>query len=163
MVVETMRLPTVQEVLSASSLPLLYGAEEFYRQAARLVEPLSWSQVHEIGGPDLTNLTARLRQAYNALQAEGVPAYLRLAAVRAAPYDANSRITTGYSSLDMLILATQVVDALPKFDGRRPTNEACREIATQAGVRLDRATVRRLVDFGILAVMPNVEEDHREH
>jgi hypothetical protein len=60
----------------------------------------------------------------------------------------------------MLVLPTPLAEALSRFDGRRPTDQACAEIASEAGIMLDRATVRQLVDFGVLLAMPAVNEAH---
>jgi hypothetical protein len=132
--------------------------QDFYRESARLVRPLTWTQVREIGGPELALVTGHLRARNGALQSEEVPAHLRLGAVRTIARDQSTCALTGYSATDMLVLPTSLADALSCFDGRRPTDQACSEIASEAGISLDRATVRQLVAFGVLLAMPTVNE-----
>jgi hypothetical protein len=134
--------------------------EEFYREAARLVESLTWTQVREIGGPELALVAGQLRAAYGALQTDDVPSHLRLGAVNTVELDDGRVVCTGYNSNDMLRLPKRLADALERFDGRRPTLQVTEEIASQVEPHFDQAAVRRLVDFGILSAMPAAGE-HR--
>jgi hypothetical protein len=131
--------------------------EAFYQESARLVQPLTWSQVREIGGPELALVVGHLRAAYGAMQADEVPGYLRLGAVGSAAQVGGNAALTGYNPNDMLLLPTRLADLLDRFDGRRPTDEVRAEIASQLETSLDRATLRRLVDFGVLVAMPAPE------
>jgi hypothetical protein len=134
---------------------------EFYRQSARLVEPLTWSQVRVIGGPELALVAGQLRAAYGGMQGDEVPAYLRLGAVGSVARDDGNSALTGYNSNDMLLLPKPMADALDRFDGRRPTDQVSAEIASRTGVSLDPAMVRRLIDFGVLVAVPTAEENGR--
>ena len=133
-------------------------AAEFYLESARLVEPLGWTKVREIGGPELALVVGKLRAAFWAIQADEVPGYLRLGAVGSIGRDDGSAALTGYSSNDMLLLPKPLADALERFDGRRLTDRVSTEIGSQVGSSLDRATVRRLVDFGVLVPVHTVGE-----
>lgn len=124
-------------------------AQEFYRASARLVEPLSWNQVSEIGGPELSLLAGQLRAAFGALQANDVPDYLRLVATGSMSPQEGNRALIGYSTLDLPILQSSVADALPLFDGRRPTDQVCTEV--DGNTPLDHTMIRRLIDFEVLA------------
>jgi hypothetical protein len=134
--------------------------DEFYREAARLVEPLTWAQVRDVGGAELAVLAAQLRTAYGAVKDTEIPARLRLGVVPTADLD-DGRVATGYNSNDMLRLSTALVEALEGFDGRRPTDEVRERIASQVDGHFDHAAVRRLVDFGILLPTTRVEA-HRQ-
>jgi hypothetical protein len=129
-------------------------AQEFYRETARLVEPLTWSQVREIGGMELALIAGQLRAAYGAVRAGEVPSHLRLGAVNTVERDGGTVALTGYNTNDMLLLPKPLADSLERFDGRRPTAQVCAEIASQGESQFDQTAVRRLVDFGILVAMP---------
>jgi hypothetical protein len=135
--------------------------QEFYREAVRLVEPLTWTQVREIGGPELALVAGQLRAAYGAMQADGVPSRLRLGVVNTVEGDDGKVAITGYNPNDMLPLPKPLAHALERFNGRRPTAQVCEEIADQVGAPLDRDTARRLVDFGVLEAMPLSGENGR--
>jgi hypothetical protein len=126
----------------------------FYRESARLVDPLTWTQIREIGGPELTLVVGHLRAAYGAVQTDEVPEYLRLGAVGSGPRDDSTTVLTGYNPNDMLLLPKPLADALEQFDGRRLTDRVSAEIGSQVGTSLDRATMRRLVDFDVLVPVP---------
>jgi hypothetical protein len=130
----------------------------FYRESARLVNPLTWMQVREIGGPELALGAGQLRAIYGALQADELPSHLRLASVGRVEHEDGHVALIGYQRNDMLLLPRALADALERFDGRKPTAQVCDEITWQAGTELDRAAVRRLVDFGVLVQMPVSEE-----
>jgi hypothetical protein len=130
--------------------------QEFYRESARLVEPLDWTKVRQIGGPELALVAGQLREAYAAMQTDEVPEYLRLSAVGLIARDDRNAAVTGYNPNDMLVLPKPLADALEHFDGRRPTDRVSNELGSQVESSLDRVTVRRLVDFGVLLPMPGV-------
>lgn len=129
-------------------------AGEFYRESARLVCPLPWIQVREIGGPELVLLAGRLRGAFDPTRLDELPKYLRLGAVARVPRSDDTCAVTGYSSSDMLILPNGIAGALSRFNGDCPTERVCTEIAEDLGLFLDQDTVRKLVDFGVLQTMP---------
>jgi hypothetical protein len=135
--------------------------KEFYRESARLVEPLTWSQVREIGGTELAVVAGQLRAAYGTVQADEVPSHLRLGAVNTVERDDGNVAFTGYNPNDMVLLPKRLADALDRFDGRRPTVQVCEEIASHVEARFDQVAVRRLVDFGILVAMPVAVENGR--
>jgi hypothetical protein len=126
---------------------------EFYRESARLVEALTWMEVRKIGGPELALVAGQLRAAYGALQADGVPRYLRLGPVGTIARDSGDVALTGYNPNDLVVLSSSLAEALHLFDGRQPTDEVCEQIATR-GVPLDRVALSRLVDFGVLHEAP---------
>jgi hypothetical protein len=134
---------------------------EFYRESARLVESLTWRQVREIGGPELALVVGQLRAAYEATQTDEVPGHLRLGAVGGIARDDGNAALRGYNPNDMVLLPKSLADALERFDGRRQTDNVSAEIGKQVGISLDRAVVRRLIDFGVLATVPSSGEDER--
>jgi hypothetical protein len=58
------------------------------------------------------------------------------------------RVVT-YSAYDPLEMPKALADVLPRFDGR-PPNRVLREIAAEAGLKINEAVLRKLVDFGVL-------------
>jgi hypothetical protein len=135
--------------------------DEFYRESARLVEPLTWMEVREIGGAEVSLVAGQLRAAYGALQTEDAPRYLRLGPVGTVARDNGDVALTGYSPNDLVVLSSSLAEALHFFDGRRPTDEVCEQIVSR-GIPLDRATLRRLVDFGVLQVAPTANSGRNQ-
>jgi hypothetical protein len=125
--------------------------EQFYVGAADLVSTLSWDRIAGLGDVDMRGHVRRLQVAYAALQQTALPPRLRLAPIGRLEVDANTTVVSGYSANDMLRLPRQLAGALDYFDGRRETDEAVRAIAAATGQALDVATLRRLVDFHVLA------------
>ena len=134
---------------------------EFYRESARLVESLTWTQVRKICGPELALVVGQLHAAYGAMQTDEVTRYLRLGAVGSVARDDGNAAFTGYNPNDMVLLPKPLADALERFDGRRLTDQVRAEIGSEVGTSLDRATVRRLIEFGVLIAMRTPEENGR--
>lgn len=131
-------------------------AADFYIEASRLVDALSWNQVAEIAGPDVVLQCRLLRQAYASLNSAEIPERLRLGAIGTLAYDGETTAVSGYSMKDMLILPTAVVRALTRFDGDHATSELLCEMAAEGTPLIDASLLRRLVDFEVLAEMPQV-------
>lgn len=122
---------------------------EFYRECARLVAPLTWSDVVRISGAEL-GIFARLTQAaYQRLISDAVPEHPVTALVQITPRGPNvSRLAT-YSGMDLLNVPPVVATMLPYFDGR-PTATALADIRQHLGVVVQPSLVRKLTDFGVL-------------
>jgi hypothetical protein len=135
------------------------GPSEFYRAAAKLVKALAWSQVQEIGGPELALVLGRLRAAYGALQSVELPDRLRLGPIATACRSDGNVALTGYNPSDMLIVSPSLAAALHAFDGRRQTSDVCQTVGERGSLTLDRTTVARLVDFGVLQPVPTPQTD----
>ena len=123
---------------------------EFYRASAKLVNSLAWTDLSDIGGPELALAAGQLRAAYAGFRSEGVPAYLRLGTPSSFPSAGGQRAVSGYSPYDMPILPEATVRALGRFDGRRATQEVCEELSAELGAPFDESAVLRLADFGVL-------------
>lgn len=127
-----------------------HHAAAYYREAATLVDELTWPEVQTIAGPDLEPLLHEVRAAYAAIQTEApaapalVPGLVRIS--RRGP--TTTRVVT-YSDSDAIDLPSDLVALLPRFDGR-PTALVLAEIARD-GIVLTPALVARLVDFAVLA------------
>jgi hypothetical protein len=121
--------------------------DEFFRRAAELVEPLSWSELHARIGPAVDDAVQDLLAAYAALTA-GLPDRLQLGTIRVSHRDdERSRIVT-YLDTDALELPTALLDLLPRFDGR-PTGDVLAELRA-LGVEVSPALLHLLVDFELL-------------
>jgi hypothetical protein len=127
-----------------------WGRErEFYLEAARLIEPLTWEEVATICGPETAIQVVLVREAYAKLVSDEIPERLRLGPVLIEPIDAErSRVVT-YSTNDALDIPRRLVEVLHYFDGR-PTSEALDRLADEQRIKLQRELVRRLVDFNVL-------------
>lgn len=125
---------------------------EFFDRCAELVSPLSWVEVLALSGPE-ARLYARLTQeAYGRLLSEQVPSPLKVGPFQLVQIqNAMNRVST-YSDYDPLDVPQTVMELLQYFDGR-PTEQALATIAEERGVSLDRALVRKMVDFKLLVAL----------
>lgn len=122
---------------------------EFYRQCARIVEPLKWEEVEKISGPRVRILADMLSNAYENLESKAIPDRLRLGKIHLTGTENGGVRIVGYSGLDPLVMTEKLVRSLRYFDGRL-TEEALEAILTKEKVRLEMNLVRKMVDFGIL-------------
>jgi hypothetical protein len=157
------RGPDVDRQLSAADLdgvpdPARYRAvwgryrgreREFYEASARLVEPFTWSDVTRVGGAQVELASAVVVEAYRALASDALPARLRVGPVEMAPVGPDRLRVTAYRATDPLVIPRALGDVLHFFDGRT-TRSALAAIAVEAGLEVDRAVVRRLVDVEVL-------------
>jgi len=131
-----------------------WGRErEFYEQSARLVTALSWADVLSIAGPEVRLFARLMREAYKALMTETVPHRLVAGSFRVTPTGPDVSRVVSYGPYDPLAVPTALLDLLPYFDGP-PTKEVLRRIQKERGLRLQKALVRKLVDFEILIPPP---------
>lgn len=122
---------------------------EWYRECARLVSPLTWTDVLEIGGAKLAIHARIVREAYSRLMSDSVPDHPTVALVRITPRGRDRVRLATYSPTDALEVPAVVAAALPYFDGR-PVAEALENVRQGEGVRVDPSLVRKLTDFGVL-------------
>ncbi|HEX9818934.1 MAG TPA: hypothetical protein VGD07_04900 [Methylomirabilota bacterium] len=122
---------------------------EFYAASARLVERFSWSDVTRVGGAEIELAAALVKETCRALRSEALPARLRVGPVQIAPLGPDRLRVTAYRAYDPLVIPRTLGDVLHHFDGR-PTRSALAAIAAESGLEVDRAVVRRLVDFEVL-------------
>jgi Fe-S-cluster containining protein len=123
---------------------------DYYRSAARMVEPLSWQETLVHAGADGRVAARLLREAHAALLDFTPPLTpLRLGRFeRLRVKDGAAQVQT-YRDYDPLELPQALLSTLRRFDGR-PNAEVVREIAERDGVRLTPEVIRRLADFELL-------------
>jgi hypothetical protein len=121
---------------------------EFYEASARLIEGLSWNDVRHIGGAHLELTAALVRQRYSELISDAVPTRLRVGALTTQQAGSGHERVTAYSPWDPLVIPRALGDTLRCFDGRLVRSALT--AAAKEGIHIDRAVVRRLVDFGVL-------------
>jgi hypothetical protein len=122
---------------------------EFFRECARLVSVLTWREVAALGGPEIQIYTRLTQEAYRWLVSGEIPARLKAGSFQIARMDPGGCRVLSYSPYDPLALSQTLVHVLRYFDGRS-TDEVLRTIASEEGLQLNAALIRRLVDFGIL-------------
>jgi hypothetical protein len=122
---------------------------DFFARCAELVNPLSWNDVLAICGPRALESARLSRQAYARLISDDLPAVLSTAATEISHMGPEAARVGTYSPYDPVDLPLTVMALLHYFDGR-PTEQAIELIASKTGTRLERAFVRKLVDFGVL-------------
>ncbi|MEZ4450377.1 MAG: hypothetical protein R3B09_12940 [Nannocystaceae bacterium] len=125
------------------------GREEaYYRRAAARVAAMTPADVLAIAEPGAAEAIAGLRAAYAAWVDEPAIDRLVVGTFREVERRGGEARLLGYSEIDVVHAPAGLVDRLGRFDGR-PTAAVADELA-QEGVEVDPATLRRLVDFGVL-------------
>jgi hypothetical protein len=123
--------------------------QEFYREAARLVDGLEWPDILAIGGPELRICERLVRDAYSRLMSKDLPPFLEGGRMSVSQIGHASWRVTTYSATDPLECPRSLMAALPYFDGRS-TLESMSLIEQREGIRLSPGLVRKLADFEIL-------------
>ena len=122
--------------------------EAFYTAAAGVVNAMTWTDVLRAGGVELELACDVLREAYRNLTSTAVPKALRTGTMHMSSIGKDVVELTTYSGHDPLTVPKVLFDVLHVFDGRSTARALT--AAAEAGVEMDRAVVRRLVDFGVL-------------
>jgi len=128
--------------------PYARREEAFYTAAAGVVTAMTWTEVLRAGGVELELACDVLREAYRSLRSTAVPKALRTGAMQVSAVGQDVVELTAYSGYDPLAVPRMLFDVLHVFDGRSTAQALT--AAAAAGVEMDRAVVRRLVDFGVL-------------
>ncbi len=124
---------------------------ELYQRSAELVSPLSWNEVKEIVGPQLSPMLTKLEVLHGELFSKAVPLQLshRTAELGLVQIGRRKVQVDAYRPHDPQEIPAQLLELLPEFDGRG-TEATLSAIEKGHGVRLEPALVRKLVDFGLL-------------
>ncbi len=128
--------------------PYAHREPAFYEASAGVVNAMTWADVLRVGGVELELVCDLLRAAYRDLKSRALPTALRTGSLHMTAVGDDRVEVTTYSGYDPLSVPKALFDVLHVFDGR-PVARAL-AAAAAAGVELDRAVVRRLVDFGVL-------------
>lgn len=127
-----------------------YGRErEFYRECARRVDELSWSDVVRIGGAGVELLARVTRESFAALRAEQLPERLVPGKLQILSTGREGVRVVSYVGSDPLDLDPDVMEILPHFDGRR-TSDVLASLESEEGIVVEDDLLRRLADFEIL-------------
>lgn len=127
-----------------------YGREEeWYVASAQIAASLKVADIQSLGGETLRVVEHLLVENFEQLSSDTIPEALCLGILEATPLD-DTRVAvhTEENSFDPLVVSNSIFEALPLFDGRE-TSQATRA-AEARGVTVDEATLRLLVDQGIL-------------
>lgn len=124
---------------------------ELFRACADRVAGLTWDEVLARCGPRVAARAAAVRAHHARCADVTLPARLRSGAFQVAAIrsDGGVRAVT-YSAFDAIDLPSRLVALLPLFDGRL-TDEIIDTLQRDHAVELDRAFLRQLLDWGVLA------------
>ena len=120
----------------------------WFEDTGRIIDAMTWEDVRRTGGVELELAADLLRTAYDDLRSTRLPRVLRGGTTLRSPVGADLVELTAYSGYHPVIAPKALVDVLHVFDGR-PTTQAI-AAAARAGVAIEPAVVRRLVDIGVL-------------
>ena len=126
---------------------------EFYKECDRLVSGLSWGDVTTIGGPQMQIFSRLAHEAYGELMSEELPTRLKVGDLKVVNMDQESCRVCAYADSDPLEMSRALMDLLRYFDGRT-VDQVLQSISAAESIKLDRALVRKLVDFEILVPLP---------
>lgn len=132
--------------------------EEFYRECARLVGALDWPQVISVCGLDVRLRAHLVRTAYQELLSQEIPESLTAPNLNIHFLNQDSWKVASYSAMDPIAIPRVLMDLLPCFDGR-PTEEVLSTIRKEKQIKIDRALLRRLLDFKILVASDRVKDN----
>jgi hypothetical protein len=122
---------------------------EFYREAARLVNALTWQDVRRLCGPELRAAEQVAREAFTGLRDHSLPDRLTAGQFRQSPAGDEGALVTTYSPVDPLQLSAQVLQILPYFQGQT-VRAARRAIRQELSLDVEPELLRKLADFGLL-------------
>jgi len=122
---------------------------EFFKRCAELVNPLSWSEVLAVCGPEASMLCRLTQESYNRLASEDIPHALNVGSINLVQMEQGTTRVRTYSDFDPLDIPNIVMELLQYFDGR-PTEQSLSAIANERGIRIEPALVQKLVDFNVL-------------
>jgi len=122
---------------------------EFFRECARLVERLAWSDVVAVGGAELSAAAELTRAAFARLLSSVDPERPKTALVQIKPRGPGRVRLSTYSGTDPMDAPTELANLLPYFDGR-PMDEVLSEIRRREKISIHPSLVRKLIDFGVL-------------
>jgi Fe-S-cluster containining protein len=123
--------------------------EQFYQDAASLIQNLTWSDVKDLLGAEAEKQANIIQEAYNDLVGNSLPERARVAPFQiVGALDGKLRVVA-YSVNDPLLVSRRVIEALPFFDGR-PVRDTLATVREQLGLEMDPKTVRRLLDFRLI-------------
>ncbi len=127
-----------------------YGHEaEFYKKCAQLVKALTWKDITQICGPEARVYGNLVHLAYEQLKSEKIPPALHVGEYQVAKMESDFVRVWSYSRLDPLDLPKVLSDILHYFNGR-PVMEALKIISEKEDIEIDKALLRKLIDFRIL-------------
>jgi len=146
--------PTIDGRMDDATYRAWWGAwlgreREFYRECARLVNPLRWEDVVRVGGASVEALALVVVHAQHGVASTKIPERLIVGQLQTAPAGRERVLVTTYNPYDPLELPRLLVEVLGYFDGS-PTREAIARIRAERNVNVQPSLMRRLVDFGVL-------------
>lgn len=127
--------------------PHRMGEHRWFADCATRVDALGWDDVLRIGGVEVARRVRRLRAA-SARASAPLPETLRPTPVTLVQRRGGKRVLRTYSPYDLLELEAPLFDALAHFADHDV--EEARARAAAEGAPIDDATLRGLVDFGLL-------------
>jgi hypothetical protein len=133
---------------------------ELFTACGRLVERLEWQEVLAICGPAVRISAGLVGDSFEALLSRELPPRLRVGEFQVHGTTGKNVMVVLYNGYDPLRLTSDLLEALPYFDGR-PVTEALRTIEKEKKLRLDRDLVGRLVDFSILVPVTERNKVHK--
>lgn len=139
----------ITEVMRRAVWGRWFGQEEdFFIEAARRVEPLSWAQVLQIGGPRLQARHEALRLAMDDHDQTKLPPLLRLGQLQTAHEDPDRLWVYSYRAYDAVPMRREVLDALDALGLTTP--DELTSALHEVGEPVSTETMRRWVDLAVL-------------
>jgi len=124
-------------------------AEEFFVECAKLVEPLSWSDVLRISGPEARAYAQLTQNEFERLRSAAIPSALQVGQIQLVKLSRNVTRVSTYSSFDPIEVPNVIMESLHYFDGR-PTEQALAAFVADNGLSIEQSLLQKMVDFELL-------------
>lgn len=132
-----------------------WGREvDFYQACAQLVSALDWSDVLRISGAEVAGRARVVHSLFQRMWQAAPPLRLTVSPALTESVVGGAVTVAVHSAMDPIVISSAVYTVLDRFDGR-PVEEVMLEINETTDAKIDEATVRSLLDYGVLqAVAP---------
>lgn len=121
--------------------------KEFFRECAKLVDPLPWSEVLALAGPEGRIWASVVRQTHQAMLDRSLPANLHAGAFGGMPLDGARARVWGNNMFQPVDVPAAWVDTLSRLSGERTDR-----VLDKLGAGEDQ--ILRFLDLGILDASP---------
>jgi hypothetical protein len=122
---------------------------EFFVECAGRVRDLSWAEVSRICGPGVEIFAGQARKAQEGLLSQAIPDFLQPGVYRVVETGTVRRWITTDERFGPIRVSQDVLDLLPRFDGRS-TRDVILSITRDQCREMDETLIHHLLGYGLL-------------
>ena len=132
--------------------------QDFFKECASLVNPLSWDEICAICGSQIAIFIRFAQETYASLQSKTIPPLLQVLPYREIKVEQDYSQVITYNRYDPVRLSNDLKSALQYFDGR-PLDAVQQAIKTERNTVLNENLVHKLIDFRLLGPVTEKTEE----